>query len=937
MYFRFGNADGALSVFDQLPQRNDASWNTAISGCVRAGRFTQATELFREMREEGVEPNGFVLASLVTACNRWTDVGVQGIEIHAFVLKVGLMSNVYVGTALLHLYGSRGLVSDARRFFQEMPERNVVSWTALMVSLSGNGYPEEALQAYRNMRKDGVVCNENSFTATISSCGMLAIEMLSLQVVAHIVVSGFETDVSVANSLITLFGNMGRIREAELLFDRMKLRDTISWNSMISMYSREGMSHESFQLFSDMRHFKLRPDATTLSSLISVCASFNHLKWGMGLHALAVKDGLHSFVSVSNTLINMYSMSGEDDDAAFLFCTMPKRDLISWNSMIGSYAQTGDRIAALKILGQLLRANEGANHMTFASALAACSCPEALKDGRVVHALIIHNGLHDNLFLGNALITMYSKCNSMQEADMVFQTMPTIDVISCNALIGGHVENEELMKAMQVFAWMIGSGIKLNYITLVNILGAFLSSHDLLNYGMPFHAHIVSGGFESDEYVNNSLITMYARCGDFKSSSAIFDRTVIKTAVTWNAIIAAKAQHGQGEDALKLLIGMRYDGNKIDQFSLSGGLAASASLASLEEGQQLQSLSIKLGFDSDIHVINAAMDMYSKCGNMDEMLKLLPEPANRPRQSWNILISGYARNGCSEEAEDTFKQMVCIGQKPDYVTFVALLSACNHGGLVHKSLDYFNAMTSEFGISPGIEHCVCMVDLLGRLGRLIEADKFIEDMPILPNDLIWRSLLSSSRTYKNLDVGRKAAKRLLELDPTDDSAYVLLSNLYATTGRWEEVNDLRRHMKSINLKKRPACSWIKLKNEISSFGTGDKTHRLAKQIYAKLEEIMLKVKQVGYVADTSFALHDTDEEQKEQNLWNHSEKLALAYGLMTTPEGSTVRIFKNLRVCGDCHLVFKLVSAVVDRQIVLRDPYRFHHFKGGDCSCSDFW
>jgi pentatricopeptide repeat protein len=515
--------------------------------------------------------------------------------------------------------------------------------------------------------------------------------------------------------------------------------------------------------------------------------------------------------------------------------------------------------------------------------------------------------------------------------------MPTHDVVSCNVLIGSYAALEECTKAMQVFTWMRGKEINPNYITIVNIQGSFTSSYELRNYGLPLHAYTIHAGFVADDYVSNSLITMYANCGDLDSSTNVFQSIINKSIVSWNALIAANVQHSHGEEALKLFLDMRHAGNSLDHVCLAECLSSSASLASLEEGMQLHGLGVKSGLDIDSHVVNAAMDMYAKCGKMDEMLKMLPDPAVRPQQCWNTLISGYARYGYFKEAEDTFKHMVSIGRLPDYVTFVTLLSACSHAGLVDKGIDYYNSMSSVFGVSPGIKHCVCIVDVLGRLGRFTEAEKFIEDMPVLPNDLIWRSLLSSSRTHKNLDIGRKAAKKLLELDPFDDSAYVLLSNLYATSARWSDVDRLRSHMKNINLNKRPACSWLKQKKEVSTFGIGDRSHNHTEKIYAKLDEIFLKLREVGYVADTSSALHDTDEEQKEQNLWNHSEKLALAYGLITVPEGCTVRIFKNLRVCADCHLVFKLVSMVFEREIVLRDPYRFHHFKGGSCSCSDFW
>ncbi|KAL5203673.1 hypothetical protein ABZP36_008544 [Zizania latifolia] len=904
-YFRRQNAPAAaLHLFDAMPDRTTSSWYTAVSGCVRCGHDATAFHLLRGMRERHVPLSGFALASLVTACERrgWDEGRACGAAIHGLTHRAGLMGNVYIGTALLHLYGSRGMVSDAQRLFCEMPERNVVSWTALMVALSSNGYQEEALGAYLHMRREGIICNANAFATVLSLCGSLDDEMPGLQVASHVIVSGLRNHVSVANSLITMFGSMGRVQDAEKLFAQMEERDTISWNAMISLYSHEGICSRCFLLFSDMRHGGLRPDATTLCSLMSVCSSSHYFRHGSGVHSLCLRRGLHSSITVTNALVNMYSSAGKLSDAEFLFWNM--------NEQKGSnFMEHYDFI---------LRAE---------CALGACSTPESLMYGRMVHAMILQSSLHKHLLVGNSLLTMYGKCNSMQDAEKVFQLMPTYDAVSYNVLIGGYAGLEDGRKTMQVFSSMRGAGIKPNYITMINTQGSFTSLNELHNYGMPLHAYIIHAGFLSDEYVANSLITMYAKCGDLESSTNIFHSITNKSVVSWNAMIAANAQLGHGEQALKLFMDMRHAGNKLDHVCLAECLSSSASLASLEEGMQLQCLGVKCGLDPDTYVVNAAMDMYVKCGKMDEMLKMLPDQAIRPKQCWNTLISGYARYGYFKEAEGTFKQMISMGRKPDYVTFVALLSACSHAGLVDKGIDYYNSMASMFGVSPGIKHCVCIVDLLGRLGRFSEAEKFIEEMPVLPNDLIWRSLLSSSRTHKNLEIGRKAAKKLLELDPFDDSAYVLLSNLYATHARWVDVDKLRSHMKTINLTKRPACSWLKQKNEVRTFGIGDRGHKHAEKIYAKLDEILMKLREVGYITDTSSALHDTDEEQKGQNLWSHSEKLALAYGLIVVPEGPTVRIFKNLRVCSDCHLVFKLVSMVFNREIVLRDPYRFHHFK----------
>jgi pentatricopeptide repeat protein len=329
--------------------------------------------------------------------------------------------------------------------------------------------------------------------------------------------------------------------------------------------------------------------------------------------------------------------------------------------------------------------------------------------------------------------------------------------------------------------------------------------------------------------------------------------------------------------------------------------------------------------------------MYSKCGEIGEVVKMLPPSVNRSLPSWNILISALGRHGYFEEVCATFHEMLEMGIKPGHVTFVSLLTACSHGGLVDKGLAYYDMIARDFGLEPAIEHCICVIDLLGRSGRLAEAETFISKMPMKPNDLVWRSLLASCKIHGNLDRGRKAAENLSKLEPEDDSVYVLSSNMFATTGRWEDVENVRKQMGFKNIKKKQACSWVKLKDKVSSFGIGDRTHPQTMEIYAKLEDIKKLIKESGYVADTSQALQDTDEEQKEHNLWNHSERLALAYALMSTPEGSTVRIFKNLRICSDCHSVYKFVSRVIGRRIVLRDQYRFHHFERGLCSCKDYW
>ncbi|KAG6635750.1 hypothetical protein CIPAW_11G064000 [Carya illinoinensis] len=937
MYSKFGHIRWAWDVFDQMSHRNEASWNNMMSGFVRVGLYSEAFGFFRGMCVHGVEPSGFLIASLVTACERSDCMLDEGLQVHGFAVKIGLPCDVFVGTSLLNFYFTYGSVSSALKLFEELPERNVVTWTSLIVGFSDSGDLGQAIDIYRLMKREGVCCNENTHAAVISSCGMLGDELLGNQVLGDVVKSGLETNVSVGNSLISMFGSFGHMESACHVFDHMDEHDTISWNSVIAANTHNGLFSESLRYFYRMSYVHKKIDSTTLSTLLTVCGSVDNLKWGRGIHCLIVKMGLETNVCVCNTLINMYSEAGRSEDAELVFHAMPEKDLISWNSMVTCYVQDHKFLDALELFMEMIRVGKARSHATFTNLLAACSDPKFLVVGKSVHALVTLAGLHDNLIVGNALVSMYGKSGMMADAKKVFQTIRKRDEVTWNALIGGHSENAQPDEAVEAFRFMREDGVPANYITIVNVLGACFTADNLLKHGMPIHAHIVQTGFESDMYVQNSLITMYAKCGDLNSSNYIFCHLTVKNSITWNSIIAANAHYGQGEEALILFAKMRHAGLDLDQFSFSLALAASADLAMLEEGQQLHSLAIKLGFDSDHYVINTAMDMYGKCGEIDDVLRVLPLPGYRSRLAWNILISAFARHGCFQKARDTFDEMLKLGVKPDHVTFVSLLSACSHAGLVGEGLAYYASMTREFGIPAGIEHCSCMIDLLGRSGRLAEAENFIKEMPVPANDLVWRIMLAACKIHGNVEVAKKAAGHLFELAPSDDSAYVLYSNVCATTGRWEDVENVRRLMGSNSIKKKPACSWVKLKNKVSSFGMGDQSHPETKQIFSKLGELRKMIKEAGYVPDITYSLHDMDEEQKEHNLWNHSERIALAFGLIYTPEGSPIRIFKNLRVCGDCHSFYKFVSGTVGRKIILRDPYRFHHFSGGKCSCSDYW
>jgi pentatricopeptide repeat protein len=344
-----------------------------------------------------------------------------------------------------------------------------------------------------------------------------------------------------------------------------------------------------------------------------------------------------------------------------------------------------------------------------------------------------------------------------------------------------------------------------------------------------------------------------------------------------------------------------------------------------------------LKYDQDLILNNALLDMYCKCGSLEDANAVFVRMVEKDVISWSTMIAGLAQNGYSKEALKLFESMKVLGIKPNYVTIVGVLFACSHAGLVEEGLYYFHSMKELFGIDPGREHYGCMIDLLGRAGRLSEAVDLINEMECEPDAVTWRALLNACRVHRNVDVAIHAAKQILRLDPQDAGTYVLLSNIYANTQRWNDVAEVRRAMTNRGIKKEPGCSWIEVSKQIHAFILGDRSHPQIREINIHLNQLIYKLMGVGYVPDTNFVLQDLEGEQMQDSLRYHSEKLAIVFGLMSLPRGQTIRIRKNLRICGDCHLFTKLLAKMEQRIIVIRDPVRYHHFQDGLCSCGDFW
>lgn len=455
--------------------------------------------------------------------------------------------------------------------------------------------------------------------------------------------------------------------------------------------------------------------------------------------------------------------------------------------------------------------------------------------------------------------------------------------------------------------------------------------------GKEIHAHILRVNLESDIVVLSALTDMYAKCGRMRNARCVFDAILEKDVVSWTGMIGRYFDCGWREQGFKLFSDMLINRVRPTEFTFAAVLDACSVSAAEELGKQVHGSMVRMGIESSSFAGSALVHMYSKCGSIEKASVVFQRMPRRDLVSWTTMISGYAQNGHPEEALMYYELLLRSGMKPDHVTFVGVLSACTHAGLVDKGLEVFHSIKDEFGIAYTGDHYACVVDLLSRAGRFQEVEEIITSMPTKPNKFLWASLLGGCRIYRNLKLAKMAAKALFEIEPENAATYVTLANIYASNNMWEEVERIRQRMEEKQIEKNPGSSWIEIKRQIHVFLVGDKSHPRTDEIYLLLKKLHRRMREEGYVPDINYVLHDVEDEQKEEDLVYHSEKLAVAFGIIAGPAGVPLKVFKNLRICGDCHTAIKFLSRIAEREIVVRDFSRFHHFKNGACSCRDYW
>ncbi|KAK8464659.1 hypothetical protein PHAVU_010G046000 [Phaseolus vulgaris] len=1021
MFVRFGNLVDAWYVFGRMEKRNLFSWNVLIGGYAKAGFFDEALDLYHRMLWVGERPDVYTFPCVLRTCGGMPNL-MRGREIHVHVVRNGFESDVDVLNALITMYVKCGDVSTARLVFEKMSNRDRISWNAMISGYFENGECLQGLRLFVMMIEYPVDPDLMTMISVITACELLGDERLGREIHGYVLRMGFGRDPSVQNSLIQMYSSVGHIQEAETVFSRTEYRDVVSWTAMISGYENCLMPQKALETYKIMEAEGVMPNEITIATALSACSGICKLDMGTDLHEAAkqtglishpivgmkvtklkpkpnvssikqhinlketqqlqdaakmyaymrrtdtevdnfiipsvlkacslipsillgqelhgfvVKNGFHGDVFVCNALIMMYSEAGSLASARLLFDKIENKDIVSWSTMIRSYDRSGLFNEALNLFRDMLVMGVRPSEIAMISITHVLAKLADLKTGKAMHGYVIRNVKYgkSGVSLSTSLIDMYVKCGNLAYAIRLFDGLSEASIISWTTMIAGYIHCNNLNEGVRLFVKMLDEGMFPNDISILSLVKE-CGTVGALELGKWLHAFTLRSGFTMSLVLATAFIDMYGKCGDARIARSVFSSFKGKDFMMWSAMISAYAQNNCINEAFDIFIQMTSCGIRPNEITMVSLLRICAKAGSLEMGKWIHSYIDKQGIKEDMILKTSLVNMYAKCGDIDAAHRLFDAVMDRDILMWNAMISGFAMHGHGEAALKLFEKMEALMVVPNDITFIGALYACSHSGLLHEGRRLFHKMVHEFGVVPKVEHYGCMVDLLGRAGMLDEAKKLIENMPMKPNMVVFGSLLSACKLHKNLKLGEWIAEQFLSLEHHKSGYNVLMSNIYASESRWGDVAHIRRGMKDEGIVKVAGVSSIEVNGSLHEFIMGDRDHPDAEKIYEMIGEMREKLEDVGYTPDVSCVLMNMDNEEKETALNYHSEKLAMAYGLISTAPGVPIRIVKNLRICDDCHNATKLLSKIYGREIIVRDRNRFHHFQEGYCSCCDYW
>ncbi|KAL5761674.1 hypothetical protein ACOSP7_017938 [Xanthoceras sorbifolium] len=733
-------------------------------------------------------------------------------QLHAHLLVTGLHNTPPASTRLIDSYSEFGSLHSSRLVFETFHKPDSFMWAVLIKCHVWNFLFEDAISLYHNMIHQQAQITDFIYPSVFRACSGFGDLGIGREVHARIIKCGFDDDDVTQTSLLCMYGELGCLGDAWKVFDTMTTRDVVSWSSIIASCVDNGEIGEGLKIFRLMVTEGVNPDFVTMFSLAEACGELSFGRLGKSVHGHILRRNIKINGPLGNSLISMYSKCGDLISAERIFVKIKKSCTASWTAMICCYNRSGCFRKALDVFIKMLGFEVEPNSVTLMSILGSCAGLALLREGKSVHCHIIRKLMEaEGQYLGPALIELYAQCGKLSESKKVLHSIGEKNIISWNMLISEYAHKGMLNEALVVFVQMQAQGHMPDSFSLASSLSA-CGNVGLLQLGLQIHGHIIKRDF-SNEFVLNSLIDMYSKCGFVNLAYPIFDRIQQKSIVTWNSMICAFSQNGNSAEAFNLFYQMYLNFLEINEITFLIVIQACSNLGHLEKGKWVHHKLISYGVSKDIYIDTALADMYAKCGDLQTAQRVFNSMSGRSVVSWSAMIAGHGMHGQLSAAISVFKQMLESGIKPNEVTFMNLLSACSHSGCVEEGEFYFTAMRN-YGVEPNSEHYACMVDLLSRAGDINGAYKMIRSMPFPADASIWGALLNGCRIHKRFDMMNIIENDLLDISTDDTGYYTLLSNIYAQGGKWDEFGKVRSVMDGTGLWKVPGYSTIELDKRV---------------------------------------------------------------------------------------------------------------------------
>ena len=684
----------------------------------------------------------------------------EGKQVHIHMLKHGFKLNNHSWFTLISMYAKCGSFLEARYSLNSMPHKTIDSCSVLMGAYTHHNQHEDALVLFSEMLDSTLKLDLAGFVYALNACGGLVALDYGKEIHFCVVEHGHESQLLVQNAMVKMYCKCHDLVDAKSVFACMKERNLVSWTSILSGYSSHGWNEDALTLFQDMLDANIKPDNVALVCVLRVCANMGSLKLGKHIHEYIKRSIFSSDVLLNNVAIAMYAKCGSVKEARRVFDQMQRRDEISWNEIISAYLQHGHHENAFEIVEKMIQEIIKPDIACITMMINTCINLKDFDKCKRVHTFIMKSSFKTNTAVLNNILDMYIKCGAIEEARFVFDQQRKRDVATWKIMILGYVDCECDKEALGLFQLMQEEGIKPNSLTVTGLLNACarLSS---LNEGKFIHKFCIINSHESDDYVCSAIVDMYAKCGSIEDAFDVFKKLPDRDVISWNSMIVGFFQNGHNDDVLRLFWAMQREGLTPSTYTFVCTLNACAGLGMMDHGKEIHAHVIQNGLETDTFIVSALVDMYAKSGSLIDAHHVFIKIQNKDVVPWTTIIVGFARHGHSNDAIMLFEQMLEEGVKPNKATYMGILVACTHSGLLEEGYWYFNAMSIEHDISPSVDHYACVVDLFGRAGLLEEAEKFVYKMPYRAHDEIWMTLFSASKIHKDIGLAERAACGML--------------------------------------------------------------------------------------------------------------------------------------------------------------------------------